>query len=493
MVSGGRSPRSGPVENYPGDDTLTIENTAGIVESQGHGQHFRRLRCRGNRSVQRRDLCDRSGQRRRSSCDLDLRDLRHQCGCGRDFARRGVPESTLRVRHLCGTARAEAAEALLAPKASPTFTGTHASPTASPGTNTTQLETTAFVETAIGGGGIVHSVFGRTGDVVAQTGDYTATEVGADPSGSSSNRSSQCRDLRHGCRGNCASRECRGRRLTQSGSASTAQSNAESFATSAVATETSRAEAAEALLAPLARPALTGTATSTIRPNTDTGSQSATMANVASAAFSPGTDFVAVVIDYSQVIGAPTLSGLPTSDGYTVQPNDRVLVVGISSVHLPDHAPANGIYIVGTGAGNPWSRPPDFASGSTFNARTVSVINGTYKGGQEWACLSQAAIVVDVNDQEWGILARDDFISETTVYMTDSLLPLDINNPLTDPTYAWTAAVAALPSYTWYKSNGQVLTYPRGTVIWPAGDFVVGWSILPGVSPSVRGQGGLLR
>ena len=42
------------------------------------------------------------------------------------------------------------------------------------------------------------------------------------------------------------------------GAAVTAQSNAESFATSAVATETSRAEAAEALLAPLASPAFTG-------------------------------------------------------------------------------------------------------------------------------------------------------------------------------------------------------------------------------------------
>src|SRR5208282_5594180 len=43
------------------------------------------------------------------------------------------------------------------------------------------------------------------------------------------------------------------------GAADTAQSNAEAFATSAVATETSRAEAAEALLAPKASPTFTGT------------------------------------------------------------------------------------------------------------------------------------------------------------------------------------------------------------------------------------------
>ncbi|MEQ1950933.1 hypothetical protein [Mesorhizobium sp. CN2-181] len=39
--------------------------------------------------------------------------------------------------------------ALLAPKASPTFTGTPLGPTAAPGTNTTQLSTTAFVTAAI--------------------------------------------------------------------------------------------------------------------------------------------------------------------------------------------------------------------------------------------------------------------------------------------------------------------------------------------------------
>lgn len=42
---------------------------------------------------------------------------------------------------------------LKAPAASPTFTGTPVAPTASPGTNTTQIATTAFVTAAVGGGG----------------------------------------------------------------------------------------------------------------------------------------------------------------------------------------------------------------------------------------------------------------------------------------------------------------------------------------------------
>jgi hypothetical protein len=43
---------------------------------------------------------------------------------------------------------------LKAPLASPTFTGTPAAPTAAPGTNTTQLATTAFVAAAVTGGSI---------------------------------------------------------------------------------------------------------------------------------------------------------------------------------------------------------------------------------------------------------------------------------------------------------------------------------------------------
>ena len=51
------------------------------------------------------------------------------------------------------TTRAEAAEALLAPKASPALTGTPTTPTATVGTNTTQIASTAFVLANAGSGG----------------------------------------------------------------------------------------------------------------------------------------------------------------------------------------------------------------------------------------------------------------------------------------------------------------------------------------------------
>lgn len=72
-----------------------------------------------------------------------------------------------------------------APLASPTFTGVPAAPTAANGTNTTQLATTAFVQNAVGAGGLVSSVFTRAGAVVAQSGDYTVAQVtGAAPTAS---------------------------------------------------------------------------------------------------------------------------------------------------------------------------------------------------------------------------------------------------------------------------------------------------------------------
>ena len=74
------------------------------------------------------------------------------------------------------TTRATAAEALLAPKASPALTGTPTAPTATVGTNTTQIASTAFV-LANAGSGAVSSVFGRTGTVTATSGDYTVGQV----------------------------------------------------------------------------------------------------------------------------------------------------------------------------------------------------------------------------------------------------------------------------------------------------------------------------
>lgn len=80
------------------------------------------------------------------------------------------------------TARAEGAEAALAPIASPTFTGIPKVPTASPGTNTTQAASTAFVEAAVvaSTAGVV-SVNTRTGAVVLALTDIPGAAPLASP------------------------------------------------------------------------------------------------------------------------------------------------------------------------------------------------------------------------------------------------------------------------------------------------------------------------
>lgn len=61
--------------------------------------------------------------------------------------------------------------------ASPTFTGTPTAPTASVGTNTTQIATTAFVQAA--GGRIAQTVVGTAGTAYTTSSSYTSTGMTA--------------------------------------------------------------------------------------------------------------------------------------------------------------------------------------------------------------------------------------------------------------------------------------------------------------------------
>ena len=93
------------------------------------------------------------------------------------------------------------------------------------------------------GGGAVSSVFGRTGAVVAAAGDYTAAEItGAAPLASPALTGVPTAP-------------------TATAATNTTQIATTAFTTAAVGVETTRAEAAEALLAPLASPTFTGTVT----------------------------------------------------------------------------------------------------------------------------------------------------------------------------------------------------------------------------------------
>lgn len=91
-----------------------------------------------------------------------------------ETAARAAGDATLTSAIAAELARAEAAEALLAPLASPALTGTPTAPTAAPGTNTTQLATTAFTAAAVIAAATgVASFNTRTGAVTLSSGDVT--------------------------------------------------------------------------------------------------------------------------------------------------------------------------------------------------------------------------------------------------------------------------------------------------------------------------------
>lgn len=97
----------------------------------------------------------------------------------------GTPSAVNSVFGRTGTVTAQSGDYSVgqvtgaAPLASPSLTGTPLAPTATVGTNNTQIATTAFV---LANSGTVGSVFGRTGTVTAQSGDYSVGQVtGAAP------------------------------------------------------------------------------------------------------------------------------------------------------------------------------------------------------------------------------------------------------------------------------------------------------------------------
>ena len=163
------------------------------------------------------------------------------------------------------TSRAETAEALLAPKASPTFTGTVSGITygmvgadasgAAAAAQSAAESYAASLSTTIDGDGTVMSSSGVSlplgGHGTLALVNATQNYVLAGPGSGSSAGAPTYRAL--------VAADIPALSYDAAGAAATAQANAESFATSAVASETSRAETAEALLAPRANATFTGT------------------------------------------------------------------------------------------------------------------------------------------------------------------------------------------------------------------------------------------
>ncbi len=88
----------------------------------------------------------------------------------------------------------------------------------------------------------------------------------------------------------------------------------------------------------------------------------------------------AVVVSISNV----TLSGTQTIDGVALNVNDRVLLVGQTNPI------ENGLWEVQAGA---WTRPADFASGTTAGQAYVLITSGAVYTGSSWLCNTPLSII----------------------------------------------------------------------------------------------------
>jgi hypothetical protein len=144
-------------------------------------------------------------------------------------------------------------------------------------------------------------------------------------------------------------------------------------ATSVVGTETARAQAAEAL-APLKT-----------NNGSDFADAGSTRGNLHITSLTPAAAVA--------VTNISSLSGLITIDGYALAPGDIVLLTAQSS------ASQNGSWTAATGS---WTRPTEMAVGLVVKGRTCRVLNGSAYGGTDWTLIAPTAgITVNTTAQTW--------------------------------------------------------------------------------------------
>jgi hypothetical protein len=264
-----------------------------------------------------------------------------------------------------------------------------------------------------GGSGAVSSVFGRTGAVVAQSGDYTAAEVGADPAGS----------------------------------ASTAQGNAETYAAAQASAAQSAAEAASdpagsAAAAQAAAEAasvpLSDLPLSVAHGGTGSGSQNfvdltsgqsiggiktftgevvvPAPVNAGDAIPKSYADAIAQGLSVKPSVQEATTAALPsntysagvltaaangalTVDGIAVAVNDRVLAQNEAA------AANNGIYVVtatgSAGAKYVLTRAADMAAGSQVPGAFCFCEQGTVNAGAGFVVASEGPFTIGTTSIPW--------------------------------------------------------------------------------------------
>jgi hypothetical protein len=245
-----------------------------------------------------------------------------------------------------------------APINSPTLTGTPAAPTASPGTNTTQLATTAFVTAAVSGATAgVASFNGRTGTVTFQASDITGV----------------------------------GGALL----ASPTFTGTPTAPTPANGTNTTQIATTQYVLATRLD--------QLVPPNVDVSWNSKKITNLLDPTAAQDAATKAYVDGLIQGIDAKasvrsmtnantTLSGTQTIDGIALVTGDRVLLVGQTTQSQ------NGVYTVASGA---WSRASDLDTWNELVSAYVWVEQGVSFADTGWLCTVDPGGTLDTTAVTW--------------------------------------------------------------------------------------------
>jgi hypothetical protein len=137
--------------------------------------------------------------------------------------------------------------------------------------------------------------------------------------------------------------------------------------------------------APLASPTFTGTVTVPTTTNATDAAQKQYVDSVAQG-------LNAKISVYAVATSNLTLSGTQTVDGISLAATNRVLLTGQTT------AAQNGIWVVSAGS---WTRPTDFASGSTQIGSYAFVDGGTANAASGWVLTGTSSITVDTTAQVW--------------------------------------------------------------------------------------------
>ena len=345
--------------------------------------------------------------------------------------------------------------AALAPLASPSLTGAPTAPTATVGTNTTQLATTAFVAAAVGASSSGLSDPGSNGVIKRTSLGITAIAVAADINTSLGYTAANDSLVAH----LAGTETIAGAKTfstspflpTPSALDDSTKGATTAYADSAVGVEKTRALAAEALLAPLASPALTGTPTA---PTKTALTNSTALATTAYADAAVGVETTRA--EAAEVLLLPksggTLTGLltvPTSDllikGATYGTTIATAATANWTLTLPTTAGTN-LYVLQTdGSGNTSWVAQSGGSGMTWPAAAGIAV---YAGSSAWgtSLAAPASAIVGVSDTQTLTNKTVDGVTPTTFGYLDATSSIQTQfgtkAPLASPTFTGTVTIA---------------------------------------------------